>query len=289
MQKTLTTKLVATTIGLVLIVTLIFCIAPVQTAHAEEVVWEKVDYENYLTYEDYIGADAYYGKINEMPNIRKYNYLYVFIVGAGGMGGASADGKSIGYGGGGGAFVVIKLNIQKADSIHFLLGKGGGKFEFSENDDYSTGDGCPSAVLISKDRTSTTPFILEGATCVGGKLGNSSAPGNGGFVENAEDIPTNSLSQIIYSCNGVAGGQASHSLSVDLGFRTEYFIYRPTGANPSGKGGGASVYHRGGDGGVLYKNGSDGSMGAGGGGAGKGATQGGYGGDAYMEIYGSNM
>ena len=95
--------------------------------------------------------------------------------------------------------------------------------------------------------------------------------------------------ELIYSQDGKNGGEASNAFTVDLGFRKQYFIFRPAGTNLSGKGGGASVFHKGGDGGVVFQNGFNGSKGSGGGGASKGATQGGYGGDGYVEIYGSNM
>ncbi|MDE7191584.1 MAG: hypothetical protein K2O35_03880, partial [Clostridia bacterium] len=166
-------------------------------------------------------------------------------------------------------------------------GKGGGKFEYSENDEQEYGEGCPSSIWAFRAGTEEKPFAMDVVGCTGGKCGTSLEPGKGATA--LTEKPKNNLMELIYTKDGVDGGQASHSFSVDLGFRTEHFIYRPTGANPSGKGGGASVYHRGGDGGVMFKNGSDGTMGAGGGGAGKGATQGGYGGDAYMEIYGSNI
>lgn len=288
MQKTLTTKLVATTIALVLIVALILCIAPVQTAHAEEAVWEKVDYETYFNKEITEAGDCYGGHVADITCLRKYRYIYVFMTGAGGLGGASEDGKSAGYGGGGGAFIVAKIDLTKTEDFIIVLGKGGGKFTFGSNDpDHEDGDGHPSSIWAMRAGTEQRPFALDAVGCLGGKYGTSSNPGEGAMA--IKEPTQNNLMQLIYAQDGVDGGQASHSFSVDLGFRTEHFIYRPAGATPSGKGGGASVYHRGGDGGVLYKNGSDGSMGAGGGGAGRGATQGGYGGDAYMEIYGSNM
>ena len=288
MQQKLTKKLVATSVGLVLLIALIFCIAPIQIAHADSVVWEKVDYEKYLQSDpvDVEGAGIYYGNVKDIPYLRQFKYLYVFAVSAGGMGGYSENGNN-GYGGGSGAFCVVKINLSIAESVHFILGPGGGKIEFNSFSEYETGDGSVAGILTSVSGDAPNySLVVEGMVLEGGKRGTATAPGKGGsytFTNIKNSV------QLIYSQNGVDGGQASHSFSVDLGFRTEHFIYRPTGANPSGKGGGASVYHRGGDGGVMFKNGSDGTMGAGGGGAGKGATQGGYGGDAYMEIYGSNM
>ncbi|MDE6211718.1 MAG: hypothetical protein K2K85_04895 [Clostridia bacterium] len=284
MQQKLTKKLVATSVGLVLLIALIFCIAPIQIAHADSVVWEKVDYENCFVKEITEAGDTYGCLVKENSLLRNYKYLYVFMSGAGGMGGSSSDAKP-GYGGGSGSFVVTKINLAETDNLIIVLGKGGGKFEYGPNDEYNYGDGHPSSILALRNKTDYKPFAMEGAVCIGGKVGDTTTPGKGGTISKM----SGSIANIIYYQNGVDGGQASHSFSVDLGFRTEHFIYRPTGANPSGKGGGASVYHRGGDGGVMFKNGSDGTMGAGGGGAGKGATQGGYGGDAYMEIYGSNM
>ncbi len=284
MQQTFK-KVVATTLGLALILTMILFIMPVQTANADSVVWEKVDYDRYFNYEYYEGTDAYGGNIKDLGLPSNYRYLYIFLSGAGGMGGASID-TNPGYGGGSGGLIVAKIDLRKTESIIILLGKGGGKFAFGSSDTQEDGDGYPSSIWALKGYTETTPTLLDIVGCYGGKHATYETPGAGGIVESATK---NNLISVVYSQNGADGGQASHSFSVDLGFRTEHFIYRPMGAYPSGKGGGASVYHRGGDGGVMYKNGSDGVMGAGGGGAGKGATQGGFGGDAYMEIYGSNM
>ena len=81
MQQTFK-KVVATTLGLALILTMILFIMPVQTANADTVVWEKVDYKNYLKsdplYTD--GAGAYYGNVNEIPYFRQFNYLYILLL-----------------------------------------------------------------------------------------------------------------------------------------------------------------------------------------------------------------
>ncbi len=287
MQQTFK-KVVATTLGLALILTMILFIMPVQTANADTVVWEKVDYKNYLKsdplYTD--GAGAYYGNVNEIPYFRQFNYLYIFAVGGGGMGGSSADGNP-GYGGGAGAFCVVKINLRMIESIHIIYNTGGGKFESAFPDEFESGSGGGTGILTTVLRDAPNyGSDIDAIVLEGGRPGSSTTPGRGG---NHQYTNKRNSINIIHVNSGADGGQASHSFSVDLGFRTEHFIYRPMGAYPSGKGGGASVYHRGGDGGVMFKNGSDGVMGAGGGGAGKGATQGGFGGDGYVEVYGSNM
>ena len=286
MQNVMLKKVIASFLGLALIMAIILCFAPIQTTNADTVVWEKVDYEKYFVTEPNDLAYLYGGTVADIPYLRKFKYLYVFLQAPGGMGGSSSDGQSC-FGGGSGGFIVAKINLVETDAFILELGKAGGKVEYGENDDFEAGEGFASTIWAFRSGTEQKPFAMDAAGCYGGKCGTESAPGKGGIA--IKDEPKNNLIQLIYAQDGADGGQASHSFSVDLGFRTENFIYRPAGATPSGKGGGASVYHRGGDGGVLFKNGSDGSMGAGGGGAGRGATQGGYGGDAYMEVYGSNI
>ncbi len=284
-QQSLFKKSVATLIGFLLIISLMLCFAPNNDANADEIIWEQIDYEKHFNKEITDAGNLYGGTIKELTYIKKYRYLYVFIVGSGGMGGESEN--NVGYGGGAGGFAAVKIDLKVAQNLIIVLGKGGGKVEFNEGDSQQTGDGFLSTVSILNAPTETMPISMDVIVIGGGKLSSNNLPGEGGKVDRG--TPKYQLMKLLYSQSGADGGQASHSFSVDLGFRTEHFIYRPMGAYPSGKGGGASVFHRGGDGGVMFKNGSDGLMGAGGSGAGKGASQGGFGGDAYMEVYGSNM
>lgn len=286
-QQSLFKKSVATLIGFLLIISLMLCFAPNNDANADEIIWEQIDYEKHLT-ETSPDSKVYSFSKNKSPYFPSYRYLYIFLAGSGGLGGAST-GNDIGYGGGSGGFLVVKIDVIETDELAIILGSGGGKFKYEHTADlHEDGEGGPSSIWAARYKTEQKPLAFEILGTIGGKPGNDSAPGLGGTIIK-DDLQKYSLMKLLYSQNGADGGQASHSFSVDLGFRTEHFIYRPMGAYPSGKGGGASVFHRGGDGGVMFKNGSDGLMGAGGGGAGKGASQGGFGGDAYMEVYGSNM
>ena len=268
-QQSLFKKSVATLIGFLLIISLMLCFAPNNDANADEIIWEQIDYEKHFNKEITDAGNLYGGTIKELTYIKKYRYLYVFIVGSGGMGGESEN--NVGYGGGAGGFAAVKIDLKVAQNLIIVLGKGGGKVEFNEGDSQQTGDGFLSTVSILNAPTETMPISMDVIVIGGGKLSSNNLPGEGGKVDRG--TPKYQLMKLLYSQSGADGGQASHSFSVDLGFRTEHFIYRP----------------RGGDGGVMFKNGSDGLMGAGGSGAGKGASQGGFGGDAYMEVYGSNM
>ncbi len=269
--------------ALILIVALLVGFTLTQKADAEMVIWEKIDYQSISQIDEYPTMTMYsFGNSNS--KLSKYKYFYVFISGAGGMGGSS-DENSLGYGGGAGGMAIAKVDKNDTIGLIVFIGKGGGSFDY-ESHDYQYGDGFDTAVLALK-YASSWPIDAAGVVCKGGTFGSSTAPGKGGNVV-LSDYPK-SYFELIYSQDGANGGEASNAFTVDLGFRKQYFIFRPAGTNLSGKGGGASVFHKGGDGGVVFQNGFNGSKGSGGGGASKGATQGGYGGDGYVEIYGSNM
>lgn len=284
MKQNVFKKSVATLImALILIVALLVGFTLTQTADAEMVIWEKIDYLA-ISQIDELNSMTLYSINSSNSKLSKYKYLYAFISGAGGMGGSS-DENSVGYGGGSGGMAVAKVDIHNIIGLIVVIGKGGGTFE-DESPDYQYGDGAGAGVLALK-YASSWPIDMDGVMCAGGTAGSSTTPGKGGSFATA-DYPKPYF-ELIYTQDGANGGEASNAFTVELGFRKQYFIFRPAGTNLSGKGGGASVFHKGGDGGIVFQNGFNGSKGSGGGGASKGATQGGYGGDGYVEIYGSNM
>jgi len=287
MEQIKAKKCVSAFICLALTLSLLFFIAPCCSANADEVEWVEIDYKTALFNDQFLVFNVYRCSVEETPEIWNYRYLYVFIVSSGGMGGSSIDGRHSGYGGGSGAFAVIKIDLAEAENVGFLLGMGGGKFEYEDDNEYTTGDGGSVLVTTARDKSETKPYAFDVLGIDGGKRGTTSGHGEGGSVlRNA--IPKGELMSLIFDRDGADGGRASQAFDVDLGFKTVHFGYNVAGASPSGKGGAASVFHKGGNGGVALKIGSDGEMGSGGGGAGLGATQGGFGGDAYMQLYGSN-
>jgi len=284
MKQNVFKKSVASLImALILIVALLVGFTLTQKADAEMVIWEKIDYKSISEKSEYTSMTLYSFN-NSNSKLSKYKYFYIFISGAGGMGGSS-DENSVGYGGGAGGMAIAKVDKNDTIGLIVSIGKGGGTFN-DESPDYQYGDGFGTSILALK-YASSWPIDAAGVGCNGGTAGSSTAPGKGGNVV-LSDYPKPYF-ELIYSQDGKNGGEASNAFTVDLGFRKQYFIFRPAGTNLSGKGGGASVFHKGGDGGVVFQNGFNGSKGSGGGGASKGATQGGYGGDGYVEIYGSNM
>lgn len=284
MKQNVFKKSVASLImSLILIVALLVGFTLTQKADAEMVIWEKIDYKSISEKSEFPEMTSYALDYSS-PKLNKYRYLYIFISGAGGMGGSS-DENSVGYGGGSGGMAIARVDKNDTIGLGVIIGKGGGSFT-SDLSDYQYGDGYTTGVVAIK-HTSSWPIDLDAVICNGGKAGSSTAPGKGGNIV-AKDYPKPYF-ELIYAQDGASGGEASNAFTVDLGFRKQYFIFRPAGTNLSGKGGGASVFHKGGDGGVVFQNGFNGSKGSGGGGASKGATQGGYGGDGYVEIYGSNM
>ncbi len=284
MKQNVFKKSVASLImALILIVALLVGFTLTQKFDAEMVIWEKIDYLAISEKNEYPSMTMYSFN-NSNSKLSKYKYFYVFISGAGGMGGAS-DENSVGYGGGSGGMAVAKIDKNDTIAMIVTIGKGGGSFDY-ESPDYQYGVGYDTGVIALK-YASSWPIDMDGVVCKGGTAGSSTAPGKGGSIATA-DYPKPYF-ELIYTQDGANGGEASNAFTVDLGFRKQYFIFRPAGTNLSGKGGGASVFHKGGDGGVVFQNGFNGSKGSGGGGASKGATQGGYGGDGYVEIYGSNM
>ncbi len=285
MKQNVFKKSVASLImALILIVALLVGFTLTQKFDAEMVIWEKIDYLAISEKYEYTGMTMYAFDYSG-SRFSKYKNLYIFINGAGGMGGAS-DENNVGYGGGSGGMAVAKVDKNNTIGLIVCIGQGGGSFEF-DSPNYQYGDGYDTGVIAIKYAASW-PIDIDGVMCKGGKAGSSIAPGKGGNTIAVSDYPK-PYCELIYSQDGASGGEASNAFTVDLGFRKQYFIFRPAGTNLSGKGGGASVFHRGGDGGVVFQNGFNGSKGSGGGGASKGATQGGYGGDGYVEIYGSNM
>ncbi len=283
MKQNVFKKSVASLImALILIVALLVGFTLTQKFDAEMVIWEKIDYKSISEKYEYTGMTMY--AFDYSSSKSKYKYFYIFISGSGGMGGSS-DENSVGYGGGAGGMAVVKADKNNAIGLLVCIGQGGGSFEF-DSPNYQNGDGYDTGVIALK-YTASWPIDVAGVVCKGGTAGSSIAPGKGGNVVTT-DYPKSYLT-LIYSQDGKNGGETSNAFTVDLGFKKQYFIFRPAGTNLSGKGGGASVFYKGGDGGVVFQNGFNGSKGSGGGGASKGATQGGYGGDGYVEIYGSNM
>ena len=281
-QKTFFNRTFVILIGLIICISLILCFYVCdQQVNAETAIWEKIDYEEISFKEDSTNFSLYLIQCTNSQFIR-YKYFYIFVSGAGGMGGCS-DENNAGYGGGSGAMIALKVDRNSITHLIFLMGKGGGTFDH-ETAESEYGEGFQTHIIALYSVEST--IKADQTICYGGKAGNSTTQGKGGSTEKNKK---NSFISVLHSQNGADGGQSSSPFSVDLGFRSQYFIFRPAGSNLSGKGGGASVFHRGGDGGLLYLNGSNGIKGAGGGGASKGTKQGGYGGDAYIEVYGSNM
>lgn len=273
-------------IAMLLTLTLgVMCFIPQKSVYAESVVWQKIEFTESSIEGDEVSlygftknGQTWYKNGTDVVSMSRY--LYVFVQGSGGMGGYLPGDKTGGYGGGSGAFAIIKIDMNYFDTIFLQLGHGGGKFAATE--DVPFGTGFPTGIIALQSAN----HDIEAIVLHGGSHGTIYAPGNGGIIDKSDDTPA---FQVPYFKNGNSGGSSSPYIAANLGFRTEYFIYRPAGAYPSGQGGAASVYHRGGDGGVWGLNGKDGTKGSGGGGAGHGDRLPGNGGDAYMEIYTSNM
>ncbi len=281
-QKTFLSKSVIILITMIIAISLILCFFVFnQQANAEMPIWDKIDYEEFFGTEEYTGFTGYAIRTDN-TFLNKYRYFYVFASSAGGMGGSSDDDNGA-YGGGAGGMVAVKIDNYLINCLIFFVGKGGGTFN-DESNGVPYGDGYETVIIALY--SNGTDIRASGATCYGGKAGNNTEPGKGGTwqIDNRSGFMTT-----LYGQNGADGGQSSPHFSVDLGFRTQHFIFRPSGINLSGKGGGASAFNSGGNGGMISTKGANGTKGAGGGGAGKGTNQGGFGGDGYVELYGSNM
>lgn len=263
-----------------LIIAIMFCFVFSTPLNAEEaVIWDKIDVEISET-----GESSNIYEIDLIGNSQlksTYKYLYVYVVGAGGAGGNGKK-QAVGNGGGAGGFAIYRIDTAVAENISIVSGFGGGRYKYDMQGSLEEGEGALSEVIVSN------ALATEKGIVYGGKAGNTAIVGAGGTAVLSDTSEFNMM-EMIYSRDGSNGGENSSAFTVDFGFRKDYFILRLAGANPSGKGGGASVYRKGGDGGILKNDGADASDGAGGGGAGYAAAKGGKGGNGYIQIFGSNM
>lgn len=273
-------KSVATLALTALIIAIACCFVFSTPLNAEEaVIWDKIEIEPSSVGES---SDVYEIDLGDNSEIKSaYKYLYVYVVGAGGAGGNGKK-QAVGNGGGAGGFAIYRIDTAVAENVSIISGFGGGRYKYDIYGTLKEGEGALSEVIVSNG------VATEKGIVYGGKAGNTAIVGAGGTAVLSDTSEFNMM-EMIYSRDGSNGGENSSAFTVDFGFRKEYFILRLAGANPSGKGGGASVYRKGGDGGIMMKDGADANDGAGGGGAGYAAAKGGKGGNGYIEVFGSNM